>query len=417
VWHDYDRLLAGERFSRPRPVLYNSWEATEFAVDGCSQLELAKAAVGIGVELFVVDDGWFVGRDDDTGGLGDWTPEQDSFEGGFGAFIDQVRSLGLDFGLWVEPEAVSPKSKLYAQHPEWVYRLDGRPSTLIRNQLLLDLGREDVYEFLRDTLDGLLSQYPISYLKWDMNRPATERGRPGAGVVDLDGGHVANYHRLLEFLRARHPNVTVEACSGGGARADLATIARTDVLWPSDNTGPLDRLAIQDGFLLAHAPHLLSSWVTDAPGMFDPRPRSMRFRFVTAMAGVLGIGADLSRWSAEQLAEAAELIALYKQIRDVIHTGEVQLLAGPRERTAAVQYTRASGDSVVVLAWNTGPLDGAPLVPGRSSRVPLRGLDAKASYVDRVSGARYSGAHLVHAGLPFGWSRDFDADAVVLDKR
>jgi len=406
VWHSYDRLLTGDRLRRPRKVLYNSWEATEFAVKGASQLELARAAAGIGVELFVVDDGWFVGRDDDTGGLGDWTPEQSSFEGGFGAFVGEVRALGLDFGLWVEPEAVSPKSRLYAEHPDWVYRIDGRPSTLIRNQLLLDLGREDVYEFLRSTLDGLLTEYPISYLKWDMNRPATERGRPGA--VDLDGAHVANYHRLLDFLRSNHPDVTVEACSGGGARTDLATIARTDLVWPSDNTGPLDRLGIQEGFLLAHAPHLLSSWVTDSPGVFDPRPRSLRFRFVTAMAGVLGIGADLSRWDAARLGEAAELVALYKEIRDVVHTGDVRLLAD------AVQYV--SGDTVVVLAWNKGNLDGAPLVPGRSARVPLRDLDPSSSYVDRTSGARYSGAHLLHAGLPFDWTLTFDADVVVLER-
>ena len=415
VWHGYDRLLAGERFSRPRPVLYNSWEATEFSVDSRRQLELASIAADLGVELFVVDDGWFIGRDDDMGGLGDWTPEHSSFEGGFGAFIDEVRILGLDFGLWVEPESVSPKSRLYAEHPDWVYHLDGRPSTLIRNQLLLDLGREDVYEFLRDMLDGLLTEYPISYLKWDMNRPATERGRPGAGVVDLDGAHVANFHRLLDFLRAKHPDVTVEACSGGGARADLATIARTDLVWPSDNTGPLDRLAIQDGFLLAHAPHLLSSWVTDTPGVFDPRPRSLKFRFVTAMAGVLGIGADLSRWDAGQLSEAAELVGFYKGIRHIIHTGEVYRLAGAREATAAVEYLGEG--TVVVLAWSTGVLDGAPLVPGRSSRIPLQGLEPGSSYVDRSTRTVYSAAHLTHVGLPVDWTRDNDAEVFVLDVR
>lgn len=412
VWHDYDRFLAGDRLTRPRPVLYNSWEATGFSVEPARQLDLARAAADLGVELFVVDDGWFTGRHDDTGGLGDWTPDPAAFPDGFGAFVEQVRSLGLEFGLWVEPEAVSPKSRLYAEHPDWVYHLDGRPATLIRNQLLLDLGREDVFTFVRDTLDGLLAEYPISYLKWDMNRPATERGRPGAGRADLDGEHVANYHRVLDHLRSAHPGVTIEACSGGGARCDPATIARTDVVWPSDNTGPLDRLSIQDGFLLTHAPHLMSSWVTDSPGFFDPRPRSLRFRFVTAMAGVLGIGADLSHWTAAQRAEARDLIARYKQIREIVHTGRARVLAGPRQPTAAVQYTAADG-AVVVLAWSTGPLNGAPAVPGRSARVPLRGLDPNSSYVDD-HGTRYSAAHLVHAGLPFDWSPEFDADVVVL---
>jgi alpha-galactosidase len=411
VWHDYDRVLAGARRRRPRPVLYNSWEATGFDVRSAHQLELAKRAADIGVELFVVDDGWFTGRDDDTGGLGDWTPAEESF----GTFVDSVRELGLEFGLWVEPEAVSPKSRLYAEHPDWVYRIDGRPATLIRNQLLLDLGLPSVVAFIESTLDSLLSTYPISYLKWDMNRPPTERGRPGEPFADLDAEHVAGYLSVLDHLRSAHPQVTVEACAGGGGRPDLATVARTDVIWPSDNTGPLDRLAIQDGFLLMHAPHLMSSWVTDSAGVFDPRPRSLRFRFVTAMAGVLGIGADLSHWSSAQLEEAAALVAVYKQIRPTIHYGTARVIHGPSAPTAATQYTSEDGDTVVVLAWSTGQLSGAPLVPGRSSRVRLS-VRADSSYVDE-SGARYSGAHLMHAGLPFTWTTSHDADVVILRRK
>ncbi len=179
VWHRYERHLTGERIDRPRKVLYNSWEATGFDVDAEDQLELAKVAAELGAELFVVDDGWFTGRRDDTGGLGDWDPDPAEFPGGFDRFIEDVRALGMDFGLWVEPEGISPHSKLYAEHPEWVYRIDGRPATLVRNQLLLDLGREDVQDFVIATLDRLLGSHAIGYLKWDMNRPPTERGRPG----------------------------------------------------------------------------------------------------------------------------------------------------------------------------------------------------------------------------------------------
>jgi alpha-galactosidase len=411
VWHEYSRFLAGPRLDRLRPVLYNSWEATEFDVAGNRQLELAEQAAKLGVELFVVDDGWFTGRDDDTGGLGDWTPEESSFEGGFGAFVDSVRALGLDFGLWVEPEAVSPKSRLYAEHPDWVYQVDGRPLTLIRNQLLLDLGRPEVFEYVRTMLDTLLSTYPIRYLKWDMNRPPTERGRPGAPTADLDAEHVDAYHRLLDHLRVTYPDVLIESCSGGGGRTDLATVARSDVVWPSDNTAPLDRLAIQDGFLLMHAPHLMSSWVTDSPGAFDPRPRSLRFRFVLAMAGVLGIGADLNHWTPEQRNEAAEMITLYKEIRPVIHKGQCYVHSGPSSPTAAIQYTMDT--TVVVLAWSTGPLTGAPLNPGRSSRIPLHGLVSSAVYTD-AEGIEYSGAHLQHVGLPVEWTETHDAEVVVL---
>ncbi|WP_406411939.1 alpha-galactosidase [Streptomyces sp. NBC_01614] len=418
VWHRYERHLAGDRLHRPRNVLYNSWEATGFDVDAAGQLELAKAAADIGAELFVVDDGWFTGRGDDTGGLGDWYPDPAAFPQGFDRFVDEVRGLGLDFGLWVEPEAVSPGSRLHTEHPDWVYRVDGRPARLIRNQLLLDLGRTDVQDFVIGTLDRLLGTYDISYLKWDMNRPPTERGRPGAGPadrLDLDAEHVDGYLRVLDHLRSAHPHVTVEGCAGGGARVEHAALARTDVVWPSDNTAPLDRLSIQYGFLHAHAPHVMSSWVTDAPGVFDPRPRSLAFRFVNAMCGVLGIGADLRAWTPEQRTEAALWVARYKELREVIHHGEARLLGSPADATCGVQYD--AGHRTVVAALSTGRLDGSPLVPGRPDRLRLRALEPTARYRDTATGTTYSGAHLLHYGLPFAWSADHDADLVVLTRQ
>ncbi|MFD7232043.1 alpha-galactosidase [Streptomyces sp. NPDC059881] len=423
VWHRYERRLTGARMDRPRKVLYNSWEATGFDVDAAGQLELAKTAAELGAELFVVDDGWFTGRHDDTGGLGDWEPDPAGFPGGLDHFIDQVSALGMDFGLWVEPEAVSPRSRLHAEHPEWAYRIDGRPATLVRNQLLLDLGRPDVQDFVIGTLDRLLSSHAISYLKWDMNRPPTERGRPGhpAGTdperQDLDAAHVAGYLRVLDHLRSAHPHVTVEGCAGGGARIEHATLARTDVVWPSDNTAPMDRLRIQYGYLHAHAPHTMSSWVTDAPGIFDPRPRSLAFRFVGSLAGVLGIGADIRDWTPEQRAEAARWIARYKDVRDVVHHGEVHLLGSPDDPTCGIQYEEPGGHRLVVTAWNTGPLDGAPLVPGAAARLRLRGLDPGAAYTGQDSGTRYSGAYLLHSGLPFSWTAAHDAELVVLARQ
>ncbi|MGW1786793.1 alpha-galactosidase [Streptomyces sp. NPDC002143] len=429
VWHRYERRLAGERIDRPRKVLYNSWEATGFDVDAAGQLELAKAAAELGAELFVVDDGWFTGRSDDTAGLGDWDPDPAEFPGGFDRFVADVRALGMDFGLWVEPEGISPRSRLYAEHPEWVYRIEGRPATLIRNQLLLDLGRADVQEFVIATLDRLLGSYAVGYLKWDMNRPPTERGRPGhpAGpdpeYQDLDADHVAGYLRVLDHLRTAHPHVTVEGCAGGGARVEHATLARTDVVWPSDNTAPMDRLRIQYGYLHAHAPHTMSSWVTDAPGVFDPRPRSLAFRFVSSIAGVLGIGADIRHWTPQQRAEAAEWIARYKEIRDIVHHGEVSLLGSPADPTCGIQYEEPGhggahrGARLVVTAWNTGTLDGAPLVPGRAARLRLRGLPPDAVYTDTATGTRYSGAYLLHSGLPFAWTAGHDAELTVLARQ
>jgi alpha-galactosidase len=413
VWHRYQRHLAGDRLDRVRPVLYNSWEATEFAVDAGNQLALARIAAELGVETFVVDDGWFVGRHDDRGGLGDWIPDPAKFPAGFDAFIAEIRALGLNFGLWVEPEAVSPKSRLYAEHPDWVYSINGRPITPIRNQYLLDLGRPEAAEFVHSTLDGLLRRHDIGYFKWDFNRPRTEPGRPGASTpLDLDGAHVANLHRIYAALRRDHPNVVIEACAAGGARPDLAMAAHADVFWPSDNTAPLDRLAIQYGFLHANAPHLMSSWVTDAVGLFDQRPRSLAFRFVLAMAGVLGIGADIQHWTPQQRAEAASWVARYKEIREVIMHGEVHLIGGPDQARCAVQYTAPDDATVVVLAWHTGRLDGHNRLPSQPVRLPLRGLAAQANYQhgDRT----YSGSHLTAVGLPVRWAADHDAELVVL---
>ncbi|GAA1876706.1 alpha-galactosidase [Asanoa iriomotensis] len=406
-WHAYQRVLAGDRLARTPKVIYNSWEATTFDVTAEGQLALADVAASLGVETFVVDDGWFVGRDDDHGGLGDWTPDPAKFPDGFGAFVSAVRSRGLEFGLWVEPEMVNPKSALYEAHPDWVCQADGRPLSTIRNQYLLDLGRTDVYEFVLSMLDNLLSAYPISYLKWDFNRPRTEADRSAA---DLDGAHVHNLYRILDHLRTAHPSVTIEGCAAGGARVDLAMAARTDVLWPSDNTAPLDRLRIQHGFLSAFAPHLMSSWVTDADGMFDERTRSLAFRFVLACAGVLGIGADITRWSAAQRTEAASWVARYKEIRELVTRGDLHRIGSPDEARCAVQYTL--DDRVAVLAWNAGGLDGLDRVPARDIRLPLQGLDPKARY--RAGEATYSGAHLMSVGLPVRWTPTHDADLIVL---
>jgi alpha-galactosidase len=230
--------------------------------------------------------------------------------------------------------------------------------------------------------------------------------------TDLDGDHVRNYLRILDHLRADHPGVTVEGCASGGARVDLATVERVDVVWPSDNTGPVDRLNVQHGFLHAHAPHLMSSWVTDSPGFFDVRPRSLAFRFTLAMAGVLGIGADIRSWTPVQRAEAARFIALYKEIRPVIHHGEVHLIGAPGDGSCAVQYT--TPDRVVVLAWHTGDLTGVPKLPGRADRFRLQGLADEADYT--ADGVTYGGAHLRHAGLPVTWTADHDAAVIVLDR-
>ncbi len=388
-----------------RPIVYNSWYATTFDVRPEQQLALADRAAALGVEAFVIDDGWFAGRDDDRGGLGDWWPDERKFPDGLDPLITGVLERGMRFGIWVEPEAVSPRSRLYEAHPDWVYRAGDRPLITIRNQYVLDFGRPEVVEWAKDWLRDLLSDSRITYLKWDMNRPVTDGGRPG----DLHGRewaiqHAEGYLEVMRMLRDEFPHVTVEACSGGGGRIDAAVLAVSDVVWPSDETGPRDRLAIQHGFLSAYSPHLMSSWVTDQPDRLENEPASLEFRFLVSMAGVLGIGADLGAWTPAQLAVAADLVERYREVRDTVHTGRVELHGSPADPVYAVEYGRP--DQTVIFVF------------GRESRPD----DVAVLPKTLVAGARYrlNGRTVAAEKLSSGVSVDFalaaDADLIVLDR-
>jgi alpha-galactosidase len=357
AWHAYQRGLA--RGPEHRPVVYNSWYATRFDVRVEHQLALADVAADLGVEVFVVDDGWFRGRTSDRAGLGDWSVDPAKFPDGLEPLTTGVLDRGMRFGLWVEPEAVNPDSDLYRAHPDWVHR----PLHPLRHQYVLDLGMPEVEAWAAQVLRRLLTEHPISYLKWDMNRAL-----PAGGSA----AHTQAYYRLLRLLRQEFPHVTVEACAGGGGRVDHAVLALSDVVWASDETGPRDRLAIQHGFLSAYPPHVMSSWVTDEPDRLDTVSTSLEFRFVVAMAGVLGIGADVLAWDAATRARARELVALYREIRPVLHTGEVTRHGAPGDPAYAVQYTGA--DRTVLLAWArpaAGPLR-VRLAGGGVVEVPFR---------------------------------------------
>jgi alpha-galactosidase len=404
AWHAYQRAYVIPDADQDRPVLYNSWEATEFDISEEQQGLLARRAAAMGVELFVVDDGWFGARTSDRAGLGDWTPNPDRFPGGLKPLGDYVHALGMQFGIWVEPEMVNPDSDLYRAHPDWVQFQPGRSRTELRNQLVLNLAREDVQEYLWERLDTLLSSAPVDYVKWDFNRCFTDAGWPGEPYPQrLWVDHVHALYGLLDRLRAAHPGVAFESCSGGGGRIDLGIMARTDQVWTSDNTDPLDRLAIQHGFSQLHPARAMAAWVTDSPNVqLNGRVSSLRFRFVSAMAGVLGVGGDLAQWSDEELAEAREWVELYKEIRPVVQRGDLHRLRAPEGGLSAVQYVR--GDEVVVLAWLQAQHHGEPVAPVR-----LRGLDPTAAYECLETGEVHRGAVLLHHGLRAGLRGDLDA--------
>lgn len=390
AWHAYVRTVVLPEPDRDRPVLYNSWEATGFAVDQPGQFRLAGLAARLGVELFVLDDGWFGARTDELAGLGDWTPRTGAFPDGLRPLADHVHGLGMAFGLWVEPEMVNRDSDLYRAHPDWVIHAPTRDATELRHQLVLDLSRPEVAARTHATLDRLVTENDVDWLKWDANRPFTEAGRPGHPDPDrLWIDHVRAVYRIMDRLRTDHPGLRIEACAGGGGRVDLGVLARTDQAWTSDNTDPVDRIGIQHGFSQLFPAQTMAAWVTDAPH----RPTPLRFRFHVAMAGALGLGGDLPAWTEAELAEAAELVARYKQIRPLVQHGLQYRLSGSGGVTA-VHYAAPDGSEHALLAWRPTARFGHQPAP-----LPLPALDGTAHYRDLDDGRVHSGAVLRRRGI------------------
>jgi alpha-galactosidase len=318
-FHDYLRSRP-QHPSTPRPVLLNIWEAVYFDHDLENLRGLADIAASCGVERFVVDDGWFHGRRNERAGLGDWWVDTSVWTTGLTPLIDHVRGLGMQFGIWVEPEMVNPDSDLYRAHPEWTLVDDRYPVVLGRNQLVLDLGRPEVVAYLYGHLDALLGDHEISYVKWDMNRDlvaATSDGRAGVHQQTL------GVYDLFDRLRAAHPGVEFETCASGGGRVDFGIFERTDRAWTSDSIDALDRQQIQRGFSLLFPPELMGSHIGSPVTHTTGRSHGLAFRAIAAMFGSLGIEWNLLKASEQDLAELGEVIALHKRLRPLLHHGDV----------------------------------------------------------------------------------------------
>ncbi|MBB6097841.1 alpha-galactosidase [Deinobacterium chartae] len=391
--HRYIRDRVLPRPQEPRKVLYNSWEATLFDVDERSQAELAELAAEMGIELFVVDDGWFNGRNSDRAGLGDWWPDPAKFPQGLNPLIERVQALGMQFGLWIEPEMVNPDSELYRAHPDWVIHFPRRERTEARNQLILNLGRRDVQDHLIATLDRLLAEHDIRFIKWDMNRNVSEPGWPEApgDPRELWARYVHGLYRVWGTLAERHPQVVWQSCSGGGGRADLGILRLADQIWVSDNTHAAARLQIQEGFSQVFPASTMEAWVTDA----DRGRLPLEFRFHVSMMGNLGVGGHLARWTPEEREVARAQIALYKRIRPLVQFGDLYRLRSAHAGAfSAVQYVSQDRSEAVLFAFRTHlPRPGA-LPPLR-----LRGLDPQARYLLEGEDEPRSGAAWMNAGL------------------
>ncbi|MDX6352824.1 MAG: alpha-galactosidase [Streptomyces sp.] len=314
----------------------------------------------------------------------------------------------MRFGLWVEPEMVNPDSDLYRAHPDWVLHHPHRRRTEHRNQLVLNLARPDVAAWLYGRLDELLTKNDIDFLKWDFNRPFTEAGWPDAdGDAELLWtDHVRNLYAVIDRLRAAHPSLRIESCSSGGGRLDPGILARTDQVWTSDNTDALDRLDIQHGFSQLYPARVMGAWVTDSPNPYTRRSLPLDFRFHVAMAGLLAIGGDLTRWTDAELSRAAELVAAYKTVRPLVQHGLQYRLA--RGELHAVQYLAPDGSQAAVIVARRARRFGHP-----DAALPLRALDPAARYRDAATGAVHHGAVLLSHGLPLDLAPDDNASALI----
>jgi alpha-galactosidase len=374
-------------------VLYNSWEATTFNVKQPAQAELARLAAQIGVELFIVDDGWFHGRNDDHAALGDWWPDEIKFPHGLEPLIQEVNALGMEFGLWIEPEMVNPNSELYRAQPDWVIHFPTRARSEGRNQLILNLARKEVQEYLINKIDSLLSENNIAFIKWDMNRNVSEPGWPGAegDPREIWVRYVQGVYRVWGELRARHPQVIWQSCSGGGGRADLGILRLADQIWVSDNTEATSRLGIQEGFSQLFPANVMEAWVTDMGKDTIP----LEFRFHVSMCGSLGIGANLLHWSAAERALAKQWIAEYKAVRQIIQLGDQYRLLSPSQgNNSVVQYQSKDRAEGVLFAFRTYLPD-----PAMLPAIHLRGLDSETLYTVEGFDEPRSGAAWMADGL------------------
>lgn len=391
-----------------RPVLYNSWEATEFKVSCDEQIKLAKKAKEIGAELFVVDDGWFGERHGIDNGLGDWYVNEEKFPNGLNPLINEVKAMDMMFGIWVEPEMVNPLSNLYKEHPEWIYHFDSRESDTSRGQYVLDVTKKEVKDFIYNMLDNLLTTYDIDYIKWDANRPMSQTNLER----DVWYKHIEAVYDIVKNLKLKHPNVLFEACASGGGRIDYGILGIFDDFWTSDNTDAYDRLFIQENYSYIYPIKAMRAWVTDCPNFLSRRIIPMKFRYHSAMMGTLGIGCNILKFSEEEIELSKGLIEEYKNIRHIVQEGDFYRLENNSKNKYKL-YQYMNGKEGLVFAFLPQSELGH-----RGTTIKFRALEKERTYLVKIDKNVIvkTGRYLMNHGLELKLYGDYDSIIIKISK-
>ena len=419
TFHDLYRnhLIRGKYRDRMRPVLINSWEAVYFDVNTAKLLQMAGVAASLGIEMFVLDDGWFGKRESDNSSLGDWVVSEDKITGGLPDLVSRINELGMEFGIWMEPEMISPDSDLYRAHPDWAIRIPGRTPVLCRNQYVLDLSRQEIRDYIYDCICKVISSANITYVKWDMNRPLCDMGSsmlPADRQGELYHRYVLGLYDLCGRFVRDFPEVLLESCSGGGARFDPGMLYYSPQIWCSDNTDAIERLSIQQGTAMVYPLGSIGAHISDCPNHTVGRTTPFETRGYSALFGTFGYELDVSRISVQEREQIPEQIALYHKYNDLVRRGDYYRIADWEHSQSYDCWQITAKDKSETLITYIQVIARAN---ARSRRIRLKGLEAKSRY--RISGTDeiYSGEILMYAGLPVaGISGDFKGKLIHLTR-
>lgn len=392
------RLCRGNYRDKVRPILINNWEATYFDFNEVKIKEIAKEASKLGMELFVLDDGWFGNRNDDKSSLGDWFVNEEKLKGGLSKLAKDINNMGLKFGLWFEPEMISPISKLYEKHPNWCIHIPGRTRSQARSQLILDLSRKEVCDYIIESVSKILESANISYVKWDMNRNMTEVGSlelTSERQRETAHRYILGLYRVMEEITSRFPNILFESCSGGGGRFDPGMLYYMPQTWTSDDTDAIERLKIQFGTSMVYPPISMGCHVSAVPNHQANRTTPLETRGVSAMAGNFGYELDITKLSEEEKEELKEQISLYKEIRETVQFGTLYRLKSPFNSNEVAWMMISEDKNEVVVSY----VRQWALVNESFSNLKLTALDKDSEYEIIGEDTILSGDELMYIGL------------------